>query len=152
MEGVRLPVAGVELAEDDLLPVSELYDVDCTRPLPGSCSGRGIGLLLAGGVAAERALIVAKPELGGGAFTVAKPEADAGGGGRVSYVDEICRGGGAVERFEDGGVATWGGLANGDEGRPLTLNGGLSMGPGPGGGAVDCEGPPWACGGGGAVL
>jgi hypothetical protein len=51
-----------------------------------------------GGVAAALELIVAKPEAGGGAFTLAKPELDAAGGGRVSYVDEGCRGGGTVDK------------------------------------------------------
>ena len=85
--------------------------------------------MLLGGVAAERALIVAKPELGGGALMVAKPElAAVGGGGRVSYVDEVCLGGGAVESADVGGTGVVrGGLLRGDAGRPLMPKGDRSF-------------------------
>jgi hypothetical protein len=65
-----------------------------------------------------RVLMVAKLE-GGGALILAKLE-DAGGGGRVSYVEEICLGGGALG-VEVGGT-TDGPERCGEDGWPLRLN------------------------------
>jgi hypothetical protein len=84
-----------------------------------SCSeGFIIALYAAGGVAAAREFIVANPDVVG-ALIDAKPEFV--GGGRVSYVDDVCRDcefiGGVLCC---GGGPECGGRGPGDAGRPLT--------------------------------
>jgi hypothetical protein len=119
---------------------------------PSNSGGFASVLCAPGGVAADLGLMAAKPELVG-ALIEAKPEVV--GGGRVSYVEDVCRDVGCAGGvFCDGIEPGWGGLGPGDAGRPFTpyadRSGGPSIGGCPvwvlgggGGGTVLYVGPPW---------